>query len=50
MGRRKENREKLTCYVKRSTKRIIRKSVVKNDREMNTAGKVVDKFAKGGKS
>ena len=47
MGRRKENREKLTCYVKPQTKRKIRRHIVKGDTLFNTAGKIVDEAVEG---
>jgi hypothetical protein len=42
MGRPKENRQRLTLYVKGDTAKKIHKGVRKKDSTRNTPGKVVD--------
>lgn len=41
-GRPDENREKLTVYVQPATVKKIHKQVVKEDKNLNTLGKVID--------
>ncbi len=41
-GRKPENRDKLVAYVKKSTRRSIRKMRDKKDPDYNTIGRVVD--------
>ena len=47
MGRKKEHRQKLTCYVKPQTRKAIRRSIVRGDKTRNTSGKVVDDWGRG---
>lgn len=46
-GRPKENRVTMNITVKPVTKRKITKSIVKGDRDKDTAGKIVDEAMEG---